>query len=170
MSAPDPLRALTFAGELSHLTLTFRSALLDARADGAPVPVVAARIAADPDVVHVWSMVNDFPRRDYMTFCAERAFRVGVDEAMLRACGDNAAVEYAAALVELTAEQVAVAKDPAASVLPANPAAVATGPVGCYAVSVVCDSGEPEQDKILACALLNAAAETLGPWVGGPGG
>lgn len=160
MDMQTQLRALQFAGEVSHLTIAFSSALADVakHAEGLPLAEIARRVATDPDVTDVWANSSDFPRRDYMTFCAETASRAGVTAETLRAAGDTAAVEYAEALVELATEQIAAAADPAASLIPEMPTMVARGPVGCYAVSTVCDSTEPEEDKILACALLIAAA------------
>lgn len=160
----DPFRAIQYAGELAHLTLAFRSALTDAQHEneGLDATSLAELVASEPDVQEVWAESADFPKRDYMTFCAEQAHRAGVTAETL---GDwlRPGFRYAVDVLELAAEQVRGAADPSASLLPDDPTTVKVGPAGIYAVGTVCDSTEPEADKILACALLNAFADHAEP-------
>lgn len=159
----DPFRAMQFAGEISHLTIAFRSALVDSRGEaGGSVDELARLIAEDPNVQAAWEEASDFPRRDYMTFVAEQAHRAGVTA---EALGNwlPPATMHAVNLLELAADEIAAAADPTASLLPEDPTTARVGPTGIYAVSTVCDSTDPEPDKIGACAVLNAAADLLKP-------
>lgn len=158
----DPFRAIQYAGEIAHLTIAFRAALTQHEHPGIDPRALAELVANEQDVQEVWAESADFPKRDYMTFCAEHAHRAGVTAETL---GDwlRPGARYAVDLLELAAEQVTGAADPSASLLPEDPTAVMVGPTGIYAVGTVCDSTEPEADKIFACALLNAHADHLAP-------
>ncbi len=162
----NPFQVIQLANETAQLTISFRGALEYAvrehKGETLPVARLAELIAEDEDVVDMWAEASDFPRRDYMTFAAEHAHRSGVTAAAFAPEsadeGLSPAAQYATDLIELARDEIAAAADPSASLLPESPAQVKVGPVGCYAVSTVCDSSEPEEDKIRACALLIAAA------------
>jgi hypothetical protein len=144
--ATQRIKIIGAIGTVIELVNAATEAVTNAREAGLPRPAQVAAIVANVGFVDAWDRAPDGARRDLLTTGARMAVEADVPAGKLEP-NSNAAM-----LLDLA--QSERAKDPAAPITADSPVAQPAGPTGIYAISLVCDSTEPEEAKRAAYALL----------------
>jgi len=151
VSQHDPFETMGAIFATLDLVDAATEATSNARAAGLPPAARLAAVVANTAFVAAWDQAPDGARRDLLTTAARLAVEAGVLAEVLEP-NSNAAM-----LLDLTRHERG--EDPAAPITAPSPLAQPAGPTGIYAISLVCDSTEPEEAKRAAYALLALAAE-----------
>jgi len=150
----DPFEIMGAVGAVIELVNAATEAVTSARESGLPRPAQVAAIVSNVGFVDAWDRAPDGARRDLLTTAARMAVEAGVP------AGELEPNSNAYSLLDLA--QGERAKDPAAQIIADSPVAQPAGPTGIYAISLVCDSTEPEEAKRAAYALLALSAAAAG--------
>ncbi|MEV4415437.1 hypothetical protein [Catellatospora sp. NPDC049609] len=153
----EVMAALTGAVAVTQLVTVVRAAA-DAAAEQAPpgadVGSLMRTMMSDPDLMAAWRGAGDVARTVAIVAYAQHAAETpGVD-----LDGDGQHYEIAEGAVEMAAEDLA--QHPGRSLVPDQPGVMPGGRVGAFVSSWVCDSTEPDVNKLRALCLLAAAAPT----------